>query len=743
MSELKEKIEKIFLEKDVLSSKPMDTFSINSYIDDLEVDISALKEDANNILSENPESIKRNLHTAKGDSYITTLHSLGNIIDRLEDLFNLFNQSNPDEYLLNIIKEEYDKVFYIFDMYKSNPEYKFTEKENLYLFNKNPDKNKNNQIINIAKKATINNENISTKIPDNIKVIQTENKTNNTEKVMLPKEYLTNKTIKVTYNEIDSNINDIINIRKSKNSIEATSEYLLDEIFKFKEKYINTNQDIEINNHDLLYNLNDLLNKMQSNISKNQNEMKNQNDYTENILNKMLTMRLVQFKDLTKRFEDLVKATASQSEKNVSLELIGERTEVDKELIEKVTPAIEHILRNCIAHGIENEEIRVSKNKNKAGKITIETSLIGNYISININDDGSGLDILKLQEKAKEIGYKYNSIKDLYNIIFVSGVSTKKEVNQIAGKGVGMDVVKTTLNEMGGYIEIETTKDVGTTFKITIPVKQAITNILLLEHANQFYGISSMMIDSVVLIKKDEMKNVIKNNCYYYKDEAVEFIDMSTLLKVKKSNFNKRHYKVIILDYLDKKNALYADFIGDNYEIILKNVGLLNKTNGVVGAAELNNGNRALIINPILMDKHYIENDEDNIIEKNKDYILIVDDSKIVREMENKSVSKLNIKTILAEDGDIAINILEKEYKENKLKPILIITDYEMPNLNGMDMVREIKSHEQFKNIPTIMITSKSIMKYKKEADKVGINFFLGKPYKEELLLDIIKKIQS
>ena len=568
MSELKEKIEKIFLEKDVLSSKPMDTFSINSYIDDLEVDISALKEDANNILSENPESIKRNLHTAKGDSYITTLHSLGNIIDRLEDLFNLFNQSNPDEYLLNIIKEEYDKVFYIFDMYKSNPEYKFTEKENLYLFNKNPDKNKNNQIINIAKKATINNENISTKIPDNIKVIQTENKTNNTEKVMLPKEYLTNKTIKVTYNEIDSNINDIINIRKSKNSIEATSEYLLDEIFKFKEKYINTNQDIEINNHDLLYNLNDLLNKMQSNISKNQNEMKNQNDYTENILNKMLTMRLVQFKDLTKRFEDLVKATASQSEKNVSLELIGERTEVDKELIEKVTPAIEHILRNCIAHGIENEEIRVSKNKNKAGKITIETSLIGNYISININDDGSGLDILKLQEKAKEIGYKYNSIKDLYNIIFVSGVSTKKEVNQIAGKGVGMDVVKTTLNEMGGYIEIETTKDVGTTFKITIPVKQAITNILLLEHANQFYGISSMMIDSVVLIKKDEMKNVIKNNCYYYKDEAVEFIDMSTLLKVKKSNFNKRHYKVIILDYLDKKIALYADFIGDNYEII-------------------------------------------------------------------------------------------------------------------------------------------------------------------------------
>lgn len=743
MSELKEKIEKIFLEKDVLSSKPMDTFSINSYIDDLEVDISALKEDANNILSENPESIKRNLHTAKGDSYITTLHSLGNIIDRLEDLFNLFNQSNPDEYLLNIIKEEYDKVFYIFDMYKSNPEYKFTEKENLYLFNKNPDKNKNNQIINIAKKATINNENISTKIPDNIKVIQTENKTNNTEKVMLPKEYLTNKTIKVTYNEIDSNINDIINIRKSKNSIEATSEYLLDEIFKFKEKYINTNQDIEINNHDLLYNLNDLLNKMQSNISKNQNEMKNQNDYTENILNKMLTMRLVQFKDLTKRFEDLVKATASQSEKNVSLELIGERTEVDKELIEKVTPAIEHILRNCIAHGIENEEIRVSKNKNKAGKITIETSLIGNYISININDDGSGLDILKLQEKAKEIGYKYNSIKDLYNIIFVSGVSTKKEVNQIAGKGVGMDVVKTTLNEMGGYIEIETTKDVGTTFKITIPVKQAITNILLLEHANQFYGISSMMIDSVVLIKKDEMKNVIKNNCYYYKDEAVEFIDMSTLLKVKKSNFNKRHYKVIILDYLDKKIALYADFIGDNYEIILKNVGLLNKTNGVVGAAELNNGNRALIINPILMDKHYIENDEDNIIEKNKDYILIVDDSKIVREMENKSVSKLNIKTILAEDGDIAINILEKEYKENKLKPILIITDYEMPNLNGLDMVREIKSHEQFKNIPTIMITSKSIMKYKKEADKVGINFFLGKPYKEELLLDIIKKIQS
>ena len=111
--------------------------------------------------------------------------------------------------------------------------------------------------------------------------------------------------------------------------------------------------------------------------------------------------------------------------------------------------------------------------------------------------------------------------------------------------------------------------------------------------------------------------------------------------------------------------------------------------------------------------------------------------------MENKSVSKLNIKTILAEDGDIAINILEKEYKENKLKPILIITDYEMPNLNGLDMVREIKSHEQFKNIPTIMITSKSIMKYKKEADKVGINFFLGKPYKEELLLDIIKKIQS
>ncbi len=743
MSELKEKIEKIFLEKDVLSSKPMDTFSINSYIDDLEVDISALKEDANNILSENPESIKRNLHTAKGDSYITTLHSLGNIIDRLEDLFNLFNQSNPDEYLLNIIKEEYDKVFYIFDMYKSNPEYKFTEKENLYLFNKNPDKNKNNQIINIAKKATINNENISTKIPDNIKVIQTENKTNNTEKVMLPKEYLTNKTIKVTYNEIDSNINDIINIRKSKNSIEATSEYLLDEIFKFKEKYINTNQDIEINNHDLLYNLNDLLNKMQSNISKNQNEMKNQNDYTENILNKMLTMRLVQFKDLTKRFEDLVKATASQSEKNVSLELIGERTEVDKELIEKVTPAIEHILRNCIAHGIENEEIRVSKNKNKAGKITIETSLIGNYISININDDGSGLDILKLQEKAKEIGYKYNSIKDLYNIIFVSGVSTKKEVNQIAGKGVGMDVVKTTLNEMGGYIEIETTKDVGTTFKITIPVKQAITNILLLEHANQFYGISSMMIDNVVLIKKDEMKNVIKNNCYYYKDEAVEFIDMSTLLKVKKSNFNKRNYKVIILDYLDKKIALYADFIGDNYEIILKNVGLLNKTNGVVGAAELNNGNRALIINPILMDKHYIENDEDDIKEKNRDYILIVDDSKIVREMENKSVSKLNIKTILAEDGDVAINILEKEYKENKLKPILIITDYEMPNLNGLDMVKEIKSHEQFKNIPTIMITSKSIMKYKKEADKVGINFFLGKPYKEELLLDIIKKIQS
>jgi chemosensory pili system protein ChpA (sensor histidine kinase/response regulator) len=464
----------------------------------------------------------------------------------------------------------------------------------------------------------------------------------------------------------------------------------------------------------------------------------------------LMGVRLVPLGNLADRFYRIVRQTAKELEKKANLELKGTRVELDRSVLEKITAPFEHLLRNCIAHGIEAPQARLAKGKPEIGEISIDAVQRGNEVVLTIADDGAGLNFPRIREKALEAGLLAADVElpeaQLAQFIFLSGFSTAKEVSEIAGRGIGMDVVKNEITSLGGRVEIASSAGRGTVFTITLPLTLAVTQAVMLRAGQTTYAVPSVMIEQVHEYKAQPYAELVAKGEVIWKDNSYPLRSLLPLLGEVDTPTPLRQIPVMLLKSGLQRAAIRIDEIIGNREVVVKTIGpQLARLSGIAGATVLGNGQVVLILNPVqLVHREGPEvvvraprAEEAPLAVEEKSgapLIMVVDDSLTVRKITGRMLAREGYEFVTAKDGVDALQQLQD------VRPDCILLDVEMPRMDGFEFARHVRSDEQTRSIPIIMITSRTADKHRNRAAELGVNEYMGKPYQEDQLLALIKR---
>lgn len=463
---------------------------------------------------------------------------------------------------------------------------------------------------------------------------------------------------------------------------------------------------------------------------------------TRTLQQELMRTRMVPLGSIAERLHRIVRQTAKELGKKANLELSGTQVELDRSVLEKMTAPFEHLLRNAIAHGLEGKAERVAAGKSENGEITLRARQEGNEIVLSVADDGAGIDLSRVRAKALALGMFDEatplSETQLLELIFQSGFSTAQEVTQIAGRGVGMDVVRNEISALGGRIEIATEQGRGTTFTIYLPLTLAVTQAVLIKAGEKTYALPSAMVEQVQEHKAEALAEIYKkhevswlNNRYPVHYLPRLFGDAEHTAPV------KRYSSIMLLRSGTSRAAIHVDELIGNQEIVVKNIGpQLARVPGIAGATVLGNGEVVLIVNPVqLAHREVLPTISTRVAPIVVDeppmapVIMIVDDSLTVRKITSRLLSKEGYQVVTAKDGVDALEQVQLA------QPDVMLVDIEMPRMDGFELTKILRGDPHTSHIPIIMITSRTAEKHRNYATELGVNVYLGKPYQEEELL--------
>ncbi|MGE5387136.1 MAG: Hpt domain-containing protein [Betaproteobacteria bacterium] len=471
----------------------------------------------------------------------------------------------------------------------------------------------------------------------------------------------------------------------------------------------------------------------------------------------LMGIRMVPFVSQSERLYRIVRQTGKELSKRANLDIRGGHVEFDRSVLDKIMAPVEHMLRNAVGHGIESRDARIAAGKPEVGEITLALTQEGNEIVVAMADDGRGLDAPKIRARAESLGMLApgEPMEDtqLYNFIFRPGFSTAAEVTQIAGRGVGMDVVKSEVTSLGGRIEIVSAPGKGTTFRLYLPLTLAVTQTLLVHAAGVAYAIPATMIEQVLELKDTGLAEIRGNGEAQWLGNRYPFHFLPHLL----GNSNalpesRRRYWVLLLRSGAQRVAIQVDELNGNQEVVVKNIGAqLSRVVGIAGATVLGDGRVVLILNPIALASRspavstktagpaavqLAQAPEAPEPETQKaatlPTVMVVDDSLTVRKITGRLLAREGYQVITAKDGVDALEHLIETI------PDVLLSDIEMPRMDGFDLVRNIRADARLQELPIIMITSRTADKHRNYAIEIGANEYLGKPYDEDTLLGLI-----
>jgi len=324
---------------------------------------------------------------------------------------------------------------------------------------------------------------------------------------------------------------------------------------------------------------------------------------TTNLHDAVMKVRMVPIERVFNRFPRMIRDLSKSLDKEVDLIMSGEETEVDRTVIDEIGDPLIHLLRNSLDHGIEKPDVRAKLNKSEVGTLKLLAYPDGNNVVIEVADDGSGLDIEKIKKKAieKELvtQEKLEAMdeKDIASLVLMPGFSTADKISDISGRGVGLDVVKTKIESLGGIIEIETERNVGSKFIIRLPLTLAIIQALLIMIGNEKYAIPLNNIKEITNIEKDKIRSVEGRDIVLYRGKTLPLVDLGDVLEVGERDRDKKDINVIVVKKGERDLGIIVDDLIGQQEIVIKSLGkYLKGINFVAGATILGNGSVALII---------------------------------------------------------------------------------------------------------------------------------------------------
>ena len=479
----------------------------------------------------------------------------------------------------------------------------------------------------------------------------------------------------------------------------------------------------------------------------------------------LLRTRMVEFEAISERLYGVVRQAAKDTGKQVKLDITGGSMDIDRGVLDRMAPAFEHLLRNSVAHGIESPEVRAAAGKPAAGSITIALQHQSNEVSVVFSDDGAGLDLPRIRRKAFESGVVSDahamSDVDAANLIFLPGFSTAGAVTEISGRGIGMDVVRSEMNALGGRIETSSVSGSGTRFNLVLPLTTAVTQVVLLRLGDLVVGVPASLIEIVRRIPAKELEAAYLSDTFMQGGEAIPFYWGGALLQAS-SHSNEmitKNLPVSVFRSAGQRIAAHVDEVLGNQEVVVKNLGpQLSRLPGLTGMSVLASGAVILIYNPVALASVYGEQAKalrlTALAPKGSDgaaqgtpvmppmmagvthvpLIMVVDDSITVRRVTQRLLKREGYRVVMAADGLQALERLQDE------KPTLVLSDIEMPRMDGFDLARNIRSDAKLHDIPIIMITSRIAEKHREHARELGVDHYLGKPYAEDELLRLVRQ---
>ncbi len=455
----------------------------------------------------------------------------------------------------------------------------------------------------------------------------------------------------------------------------------------------------------------------------------------------LMHIRMVPLSSITERLHRIVRQTAKELDKKAILLIQGEGVELDRSVLEKMTAPFEHLLRNAVVHGLESEQEREIAGKAETGQITLVARQEGNEVVLVVGDDGAGIDLERVRAKALELGLIQRDedvpAARLTEMIFQPGFSTASEVTQIAGRGVGMDVVRNEIAGLGGRIEVASEKGKGTTFTIYLPLTLAVTQAVLVHAGGHLYALPSSMVEQVQEIRPDALAEIYRKGQVEWLGNTYPLHYLPRLLGDDEAQPEAKPYtSVMLLRSGTQRCAVHVDALQGNQEVVIKNIGpQLARVTGISGATVLGNGRIVLIINPVQLAHRETPHVGAQVVAPAKQeqattpVIMVVDDSLTVRKITGRLLAKEGYQVITAKDGVDALQQLQETL------PAVMLVDIEMPRMDGFELTKNVRGDERTRHIPIIMITSRTAEKHRNYAKELGVNVYLGKPYQEEELL--------
>jgi chemosensory pili system protein ChpA (sensor histidine kinase/response regulator) len=453
----------------------------------------------------------------------------------------------------------------------------------------------------------------------------------------------------------------------------------------------------------------------------------------------LLRARMVPFSTVVERLHRVVRQTAKELGRQANLDIKGGDTPADRGVLERMLGPLEHLLRNAVAHGIEAPAARRAAGKPELGQITLAIAPGDNDITLALSDDGHGLDFAAIRRRALERGLLAPDAAvaedELAELIFHPGFSTAAAVSEIAGRGVGLDVVRNEVAQLGGRVEVGSQPGQGTRFDIVLPLTLAVIPVMLVEVDGRAWAVPAAMVEEARELSVEETAALRTERSITRGGRRYPHHSLPALYGMARATPEKPQCWLLLLKSGGSQVALEADALTQSLEVVVKPLGdQLARVPGLTGATVLGDGAVALIVNPVALAQ--------------RDFapagaapatpvaaaptIMVVDDSLTVRKITGRLLERAGYRVATAKDGVDALEQLERAL------PAVMLADIEMPRMDGFELVRALRAAPRLAMLPVIMITSRSADKHRRVAAELGVEHYLGKPYDDAELLALI-----
>tara|TARA_B100000424_G_scaffold219331_1_gene177808 strand:+ start:15 stop:3644 length:3630 start_codon:yes stop_codon:yes gene_type:complete len=467
----------------------------------------------------------------------------------------------------------------------------------------------------------------------------------------------------------------------------------------------------------------------------------------------LMRTRMVPFERLLPRLRRVVRQVAGELGKQVELVVGNAEGEMDRSVLERMIGPLEHMLRNSVDHGIEMPANRAQAGKQAEGRIWLDLAREGGEIVLTLQDDGAGIRMDAVRSKAIERGLLDADAEltdqQVLQYILEAGFSTAEKVTQISGRGVGMDVVNAEVKQLGGNMTLSTEQGVGTTFVIRLPFTVSVNRALMVYSGEDLYAIPLNTIEGIVRVSGYELEAYYAPDAppFEYAGKTYDLRYLGDLLvtgQQPKLTGHSLPLPVILVRGAEHSVAVQVDALAGSREIVVKNLGKqFAVVPGISGATILGDGRVVVILDLLaviraqqaLHAQQHLAVDrasEADYAEERPTLVMVVDDSITVRKVTTRLLERNGMEVVTAKDGVDAIAKLQD------ITPDIMLLDIEMPRMDGFEVATLVRHDERLSQLPIIMITSRTGEKHRERALSIGVNEYLGKPYQEAQLLEVI-----